>query len=290
MFVRTDRGIETMTAIDGVVIGAVFSLFGVGLFYGGLRRLRTALSLYRNDAVPVREVPRSDGAVEFDGRAEPPADEGALAAPFSGEPALCCEVWMEKKSIRPDTDEEGLKIYSSEDHVRMDDYEVTWGLAESDEIRRPFAVDEGGARVIVDPEGATLDITGHMGETVLTVDEGETLSEDARDRLAALDDGDGGFDATVDAWDDEEATVRYREARLEPGDRIHVAGGTVESVPDEWGSGVDATVGAADPDRFRISRGTESAVVRRHMVQFVTGVIVGGAVLALGVRSLSLAL
>ncbi|WP_121821293.1 hypothetical protein [Halostella salina] len=279
-----------MTAIDGVVIGTVFSLFGVGLFYGGLRQLRSGLSLYRNDAVSVRDVAGSEGTVEFDGRAEPRADEDAFAAPFSGEPALCCEVWMEKKSIRPDRDEEGMKVYSSEEHMRMDDHEVTWGLAESDEIRRPFTVGEGGARVMVDPEGATLDITGHMGESVLTVDEGETLSEDAGERLAALDGGDDGFDATVDTWDDEEATVRYREARLEPGETVHVAGASVESVPEEWGSGVDATVAASEPDSYRISRGTESAVVRRHLIQFVTGVAVGGAALGIGVRSLSLAL
>ncbi|WP_135822744.1 hypothetical protein [Halostella litorea] len=276
--------------IDGLVIGVVFSLFGLLLFYGGVRKLLSGIALYRNDAIPVRQVAKSDGAVEFDGRAEPRADEGAFEAPFSGEPALCCEVWMEMKSRYPDSDEEGVKIYTSEEQMTLDDTETVWGLAESDGIRRPFAVDESGARVVVDPADADLDITGHMGEQVMSVGEGETLSEEARARLAALDGMDVGFDADPDTWDDEESAVKYREARLEPGDPVHVAGAAVESVPEEWGSGVDATVGASASDRFLVSRGTESEVVRRHFVQFVGGVLVGAGAFAVGARALWLAL
>jgi len=70
-----------------------------------------------------------------------------------------------------------------------------------------------------------------------------------------------------------------------------VNGAKVRSVPEEWGSAVDATVEEAETDdRYMISHGTESEVVRRRLIQFVTGTIVGSAILAIGVRALYLGL
>lgn len=271
-----------MSLIGGLALAA----FGGLLTIAGVRRLLTAVSLSRSEAVPVRTVPKSESPVEFDGRSEPRADEGALEAPFSGEESLCCQVWMETAS-RHRTDTEGLEVGDSKEPADYQNTEQSWLLAERDEFRRSFVVADGGARVVVDPEGADLQLTGHMGETALTVASGESLPDDVRARLESLDQSDLDFDARPETWDSEDDRVKYREARLEPGDPVHVAGGTVESVPDEWGSGIDATVGASETsDRFLISEGTESSVVRKHLVQFGTGVTVGLALLGLGLHVL----
>ncbi|MFT4947488.1 MAG: hypothetical protein ACI8TL_001732 [Natronomonas sp.] len=275
-------------ALDGVLIGAVFSLFGLGLFAAGSRRFFWALSLYRNDAKSVREIAQSEGAVEFDGQVVAPSDSDAFEAPFSGEKAFLCQIWMEKLSRFSEGGE--TEIYFDEDHRNPADTEKQWGLADTDEIRQPFAVADGGARVVVDPDEADLDITGHMGAVVHSIEEGESLSEKIRDRLQTLEGTDPDFDAALETWDDEESAVKYREARLEPQETVHVTGAEVRSIPERWGSGIDARVGKSETDdRYMISRGTESAVVRRHFVQFVTGTILGLALLAVGGRALYLA-
>lgn len=280
--------VELGTALGGVV----FSLFGLALFVAGVRRLFWAVSLYRADAIPVREVARSEGIVEFDGRVVAAEDDDAFAAPFSGEDAVVCQIWVEKMSrYSDDDDDEQLEVHFDEDHRNPSDTTKRWGLADTGEIRRPFAVADGGSRVVVDPTDANLDITGHMGAAVHAIDEGERLDEEVRSRLNALESRDIEFEASLEKWDDEESAVKYREARLEPQDPVHVNGATVRSVPEDWGSAADATVGEAETDdRYMISRGTESAVVRRHLIQFVTGTIVGSAILAVGARALYLGL
>jgi len=272
-----------------VVVGAVFSLFGGLLVVAGVKSLFTAVSLHRNDVLPVREVPKADPPVEFDGTAEATTDDGAFEAPFSGEESLYCDVWMEAKS-RHRTDVDGVEVLGGEEPRRPSNTEPSWGLVERDDVRRRFVVREGGGRVVVDPTDADFEVDdGHMGETVLTVGEGETLSEAVRERLAALDDAGVEFDCEPATWDREEEAVRYSEVRLDPGEPVHVAGAAVQSQPEEWGSPVDATVGAMDGERLLVSEGTESSVVRKHYVQFVTGVVVGLGVLAIGVQALTAA-
>lgn len=258
-------------------------LLGAGLFAGGLGKLRTGLSLYRTDTTPLREIPQADGPVEFDGTAVALADKGAFVAPFSGEEALLCQIWVEKASTHYTDDEEGLDVNVSNSPVDGDP-ETTWGLAQTAEIRREFVVSDGG-RVAVDPTDADLDITGHMGETVHQNGEGEPLSDAVRDRLADFDSE--RFDGSLDRWEDEQSAVKYREERLEPNDTVHISDAVVQSTPEQWGSGIDATVGGED---VLLSRGTESAVIRRNLVQFVTGTIVGLGLLGLGARTLRLAL
>jgi len=274
--------------LEGLLIGVVFSLFGLGLLVAGIRRLFWAQSLYRTDAIPAREVPQSSGAVEFDGTVLPAGDGEGFEAPFSGEQAVLCQIWMEKMSRFAEDGE--AEIYFDKDHRSPMDTEKRWGLADTDEIRQPFAVSEGGARVVVEPDDADLDITEHMGEVVHGIDEGETLSEEIKERLTTLAEMNTDFDGSLETWDDEESNVKYREARLEPHDEVHVTGAAVQSIPEEWGSAVDATVGNSDTDdRYMISRGTESDVIRRHFVQFVTGTLIGLASMGIGGRSLYLA-
>jgi hypothetical protein len=126
-----------------------------------------------------------------------------------------------------------------------------------------------------------------MGETVLTVDAGESLPDQVRERLERFDRAGIAFDTAVETWTRDDDRVKYREARLEPGDPVHVAGGVVEDVPDEWGTGHTATVGTSDADdRFLISEGTESSVVRDHLIQFSTGTTVGVLLVVLGLHVL----
>jgi hypothetical protein len=273
-----------------VVVGVALCAFGGLLVVAGVRRLGTAVSLSRTDAVSLRDVPRTDGPVEFEGQARSLADEDPLEAPFSGEDALCCAVWMETGD-RHRTDVDGAEVLESKEPETYRNTEQSWLLAESDEFEQPFVVADGGARVAVDPTDADLDITGHMGETVLTVDAGESLPDEIHGRLERLDRAGITFDTAVETWTRDDERVKYREARLEPGDPVHVAGGAVTHVPDEWGSNVDATVGAPETDdRFLISQGTESSVVRKHFVQFITGVVAGTILLVLGLSAFGVAI
>jgi len=189
---------------------------------------------------------------------------------------------MEVKG-RHRTDTEGMEVAPSKKPEKYRNTDQSWRLAETGAIRRAFDVRDGGARVTVDPTDADLELTGHMGETVLTVDAGESLPEDVRERVTSLDRTESSFDGTPETWDRQSDDVQYREARLEPGDSVHVTGGVVENVPDDWGSEHSATVGAAASDeRYLISEGTETDVVRTHLVKFSTGFVVGLALLGLG--------
>jgi hypothetical protein len=78
-----------------VVVGVALCAFGGLLVVAGVRRLGTAVSLSRTDAISLRDVPRTDGTVEFEGQARSLMDQDPLQAPLSGEDALCCAVWME---------------------------------------------------------------------------------------------------------------------------------------------------------------------------------------------------
>jgi hypothetical protein len=274
-----------MSVVGGALVGG----FGSLLILAGVKQLFTAVSLSRNEAVSVREVTNATGLVEFDGRAEAPADEGAFEAPFSGEEALYCEIWMKAKSDNrtgAGTNEIHLGDSTAHGPDSMEHGNASWGLAETGDVRQPFVVEENGTRVTVDPGGASVDLPGHMGESVLGVGEGDRLSEEARARLDRLDEMDPEFDGDIDTWDREDQQVQYREAKLVPGDPVHVVNGRVESAPDDWGTGVSATV--TEPksdDGFTISEGTESSVIRKHVVQFVTGSVVGTVLLALGLHA-----
>lgn len=266
-----------------VIGGALVAGFGALLLLAGTRQLVTALSLYRGETAPLRDVATGEGTVEFEGQVQPPADEGSFAAPFSGTDALCCQVWMETEQRVNEMDE--VEFGDARNPEDDDHVDASWQLAETADLRQSFVVTDGGTRVAVDPAGADLDITGHMGETVLTTDAGEPLPDDVRDRVAAFDQSESGLDGGVETWTDDDRRVKYREARLEPGDTVHVTGGVADGGPDGWGSGVAATVAApAGGGDFLISEGTKSEAVRKHVVQFVTGAAVGLVLLAVGLQ------
>jgi len=58
-----------------VIVGVALCAFGGLLVVAGVRRLGTAVSLYRTNAVPLRDVPRTDGPIEFEGQARSLADK-----------------------------------------------------------------------------------------------------------------------------------------------------------------------------------------------------------------------
>jgi hypothetical protein len=267
--------------VASLVIGGVLSVLGVVLVLGGIRRGVRAYSVSQTATTPLRSIPSADGPVAFDGEVRGHPESGAFDAPFSGEPAVYCEVWLAVHD-RYRTDVEGLEVGNDDRPATNDAMESSWGLAEHDAIRSEFVVADGGARVAVDPTDAAVDIYGHMGERVLRLDEGEALSGDAKDRLERLAERSDAFDAAVETWDREDARVQYREARIAPGDTVHVADAVVTDTPEAWGADVDATVGAADGNDFLLSDGTEGEVLKQNATQFVTGIVVGGVVLALG--------
>lgn len=270
-----------MSVIGGLLVSGLGGLSVLA----GIRRLLTAISLHRSHTVPVRDIPTEEGIVEFEGRVEPSIEEETFEAPFSGEEAVCCQVWMQTTDRhRTDTVQVGTHQMEPENYENT---ESALQLAETGEIRRSFVVTDGGARVVVDPDEADLDITGHMGETVLTVESGDSLPTDVCDRLTRLDALDVEFDTDPETWDRESDRVTYREARLAPGNPVHILGGVVKDIPDEWGTGITAIVGAPDSNaRFMINEGTESSVIRKHLIQFATGITVGLLLLTLGLHVL----
>ena len=92
-------------------------------------------------------------------------------------------------------------------------------------------------------------------------------------------------DGDIGTRDNGDQQAQYREARLEPGDSVHVANGRVGGTTDGRGAGVTALVGAQTDSGFTISQGTESSVVRKHHVRFATGTVIGAALLALGLHA-----
>jgi hypothetical protein len=141
-----------------VIVGVALCAFGGLLVVAGVRRLGTAVSLYRTNAVPLRDVPRTDGPIEFEGQARSLADKAPpLEAPFSGEDALCCAVWIETGN-RHRTDVEEVEVGDTKKPETYRNTEQSWLLAESDKFEQPFVVADGGARVAVNPANADLDI------------------------------------------------------------------------------------------------------------------------------------
>jgi len=96
----------------------------------------------------------------------------------------------------------------------------------------------------------------------------------------------GEFDYELDTWDREDDRVKYREARLEPGDTVHVIGGVVEDTSSEWGSGIVGTISGHEDERFLISKGTESEAIKKRLIQFIFGVITSAVLFGIGVSVL----
>lgn len=212
-----------MVSMEAIAMGGLLA-FGLAVLAGagtiastGLGRVRTARRLREAGPIPIGDVADTSGLVEFEGTAR--TSDRTLEAPLSGEPCLAYSVrarsWDGSSADAP--------------------WRVDGEAADS----VPFAVEDGTARLVVDPANAVLSLDGWEPETTPWTDR-DVLPVGASERLRTA--GLPGLEGATAGDDSTSETERqYRERRLEPGGDVHVFGG---SVVDATGSAV--TVGGDD--------------------------------------------
>jgi|AntDeeMinimDraft_5_1070356.scaffolds.fasta_scaffold00038_47 hypothetical protein len=199
----------------GALFLAVFLIVGLAIFLYGARDLRVVYHVLRDDPVDVYTLPNRPGPVEIEGTARE-GDDGTVTAPFSGQPCLAYEYEVQE-------------LRSSGKHSHWET------LAEGGQAV-PFFVDDGDARVRVEPAGASL----HFGDHVTNVDPGDEPPERIRQFVAATDD--------VDAQDralnlgplklNLGNQQKFVERRLDVGETVYVYGEAFEERSGGWGSGM----------------------------------------------------
>lgn len=220
-------------AVGAILFGVLFVGVGALVAGFGVWEVRNARTIAASDPASIWETVNARGPVEFEGVA---TDHGAFEAPFTGEPAVFCTYRIEERRSKPGSDS------GSE-----------WRTVRSGSVAPSFRVADDTGRVEVDPSGATVNIGRQR--RVESVSSGDRLPDETRRRIAALDDELEDRDAILA----EGTRRRYYEARIEPGDEVHVYGGTTDR--DLEHDGVDATVSPPADGHYRITVGDESDAV-----------------------------
>lgn len=251
------------------VVGLVAIAAGAFAIARGRERRRQREAIEGTETTDVLRV--TPGPVEIVGTAEP-AEDDPLRAPFSEADCLAgyweIEEWEESGK------------HSS------------WRTEGSGHVSTPFYVDDGTDRVLVRPDGATLDIDAGT-EEVLEVGADEnppgavrefldldaTPGDPSRALLPALD------------WGQQVGDRRYRQDLLRPGERVYVHGTATRVGAREFG-GPDFEIvagaddGHEDADVFLVSDRSEADLLaaRRDAALYLVGgallVLVGLALLA----------
>ena len=241
-----------------VLVALGFGAVALFLLWRGGRDLRVVAHVLRNDPVDVYTLPNRPGPVEIQGTARE-GDDGTLTAPFSGRECLAYE--YEVRELR-----------SSGKHSH-------WETLEEGGDAVPFFLDDGDARVRVEPDGAAL----HLADHVLDVDPGEDLPDRIREYVEATDDVDA-QDGTLDLRFVEfhlGNRQKFVERRLDVGESAYVYGAAVPERVDGWGGGlVNAVVRRGEATlTFVVSDAPERATAWR---------IARGALLQVGLGGLAL--
>ncbi|WP_255195817.1 E3 ubiquitin ligase family protein [Halorarius litoreus] len=245
-----------------VLVGLV--LLGVGAFAiaRGRKRRHQKATIEGTETTDVLRL--TPGPVEVVGRAVP-TDDGPMRAPFSEEDCLVAyweiEEWEESGK------------HSS------------WDTEGSGYLATPFYVDDGTDRVLIRPDGATLDIDRHA-EPVIEVGADETPPRAIQEFLD-LESTPGGPDrALISAldWGQQIGDRRYRQDLIRPGEQVYVHGTATRVGAREFGGNdfeivASADDGHHDADLFLVSDRSEDDLIaaRRHAIAY----LVGGGVLAL---------
>ncbi|WP_339104361.1 hypothetical protein [Haloterrigena salinisoli] len=221
------------------------AILGAGLFVAsiGVGRVRLARRLRTAGPTPLEEVPDATGLVAFEGTARA-SDEGTLEAPISGRACLAYAVQSRTRN-RADVD-----ANADADELWTHDGRASAGV--------PFLVDDGDARVAVDPTDAVLSLADWEPDATAWTDRAD-LSGDVRDRLAAVGLPGADADPTDGASASSETVSQYRELRLEPGADVNVFGGSVVDDTRSPADGAPVTVGGGD--WFEVSAGDRSTVI-----------------------------
>jgi len=254
---------------------AVVGLVAVAVGAYGVRRGRRM----REEAELLSSTETTDalamtpGAVELVGRAEP-ADDGPLPAPFTDEDAVAA--WWEIE----EWDESGK---SSE-----------WRTEGSGTYATEFYLDDGTDRVLVRPDGASLEFDP---ETTLVQEVGvdDPAPEPIRQFLS-LDSTPGGpNEALIKALDfgQQVGDRKYRQRLIRPGEEVYVFGTATRVGAREFGDNDFEVVESADDghhdaERFIVSNRSESELLdaRSDAWLYLFG---GASVAVLGVATVAFA-
>ncbi|GCF14890.1 hypothetical protein Harman_28250 [Haloarcula mannanilytica] len=243
------------------LVAVVFLAVGAVLLARGGRELRTVVHILRNDPVPVGSLDGYTGPVEITGTAVADEEAGTVTAPFTG--SKCLAYTYEVEEYR-----------SSGKHS-------SWETLDEGQGGVDFVVDDGGARVRVNPDGADVRFESQS----VTVSPGTELPErlaDYVERTEAVEAQDGSVNLLVT-----EISLgnkqRFTERRLDVGEDVYVYGQAMRGPATEWGSNlVDAVVGDGDGTPvFVISdtseRGTAWRIARGAITETVFGLVIVAA-------------
>lgn len=226
------------------VVGLALLAFGLYLVYRGGDDVWTAARIYLNQPIDPGQVLALDGLVEIEGTAHPPEGAEPIEAVFSGTPCLLC-----RYRVR----EQKRKRYRDSDGNRRT--KTVWRTIASGAVRNQFAARSHGDRVTVDPTGADLTLGDY--ETVYTKRGGGKLPQSTRLRLSWGD----RFGISAPGYlvsQNASQKRRYQERRLEPGDSLHLYGGTADRQSDG-----DPLVEKGDEEYF-VAVGSELRTVLRR--------------------------
>jgi len=202
---------------------AAGGLLGIALLTLGLAELRNAWRIRSEDPDPAADATRG-GPVELAGTAQ--AADQTIHAPFSGTECVACEY-------------EVLEYRSSGKHS-------SWRTVDEDTVAVPFHLQDDTGSVLVDPEGASLNLAEEMDHKV----KGGTTPPDRIRRFIAdtpsVDSEDYTHDlkiVEIKGGNDR----RYVERRLDLGSQVHLVG-AARSAYDRTGDlgTVNAVVGAPE--------------------------------------------
>jgi hypothetical protein len=216
-----------------LTISAFVVLGGGGLCFVayGVNVLSTYLDMARSDPVDVRQLTADSGTVELAGTAR--KHDAADRAPFTDTETLLCEWRVSIGGTDPNTKGSGT-------------------------YRTPFVLEDDTGEVLVDPDGATLQMEQ---TTEIGVDPDESPPTPIVEFLEST------------RWLSEDSPVRrwYRESRLDPGDHVHVYGplrdvGHTADMP----GGVTAVVGLENPqpDEVDVTQLTLLGIKERTRADF----------------------
>lgn len=154
------------------VLVAVLGAMALGLGVRSLLRYRRI----RSPATSIRTIDGDAGPVEVSGVAIPRGDD-VLLSPFTDTPCLLCRSRIEAyyPNLLDDADSFGFDEFVFSDE---------WRTRHDETVSVPFYVDDGTASVLVDPDGADLDVETY--ETTLSI--GDPVPDPIREFVASAHD------------------------------------------------------------------------------------------------------
>lgn len=217
-------------------IGGLIALVGAGY-------LQTYTRVRKIDPVDIQRLTDTDGEVELSGTARP--HEETSRSPFTDTECLAHE-WEAKR-------------------YRGGGRGPDWSTLDSGATRHPFRLDDGTGTVLIDPNGATLEL---LTEETIEVEP----SESPPPAVSAY------LDQTDSIEHEQTRTRRYTEQRLERGDDVHVLGPVrrlAHSV--DMPGDADAIIGVSNPDRgFTVGEDGLSELVDQIKTDTMRFVITSG--------------